>query len=269
MVTLATFHANLEKLMEDLAALKPSSIDDEARLVLRHVLGLGVQALPVYTAVDLCPNCDGPCPNLKSPYCSEWCKAQASMVRQFRSNTMSGVILEHEKQAVYGQILWWLIGGGYPRRVAMLTEAGKRQALRRVNGVCGCGALATTFDHLGSACNRPSNLKPVCKQCARIRPFLDSERMLSEQAKEVFTSSSGRMLATAPLRICDDPQLWDWRVFVKRDRPLTRSNPNPAKGKGVREAVSQTASCYDFASALRILDFLPGANDLEFQKAML
>lgn len=107
---------NLSRLINELARVgEPASIDDEARKVLLYALGLAEPREIIIEDPMLCPNCGAACDLPKSPYCSSWCREQASVIRQFRSNVASGTAFDPEKQAVYGQILWWLVGGGYPR----------------------------------------------------------------------------------------------------------------------------------------------------------
>lgn len=205
----------LEPLLEALSHISSDSIDDQARKVLAYTLNLTPSWTPFEQEPNQCPNCGKPCENPKSPYCSNWCREQSSMVRQFRSNVLTGAILIEEKQAVYGQIIWWLLGGDYPRRLAMVPESGKRQTLKRTGGLCECGQFATTFDHIGSACNRPSNLRPVCPACARIREFMHPEILDKPANQAILNNIASRLTATNALLICDDAASWNWREFLK------------------------------------------------------
>jgi len=89
------------------------SVEDQARGVL-HLLTESAESMRAEISPadpHLCPNCDGPVDKPSSPYCSETCRDRAAFVRQFRAAVASGTILEAEKQIVFGERLWWLLGG--------------------------------------------------------------------------------------------------------------------------------------------------------------
>lgn len=207
--------SDFARLREQLGQIStPKTIDDEARLVLAYTLELA-QPLSVRRSSSIsCPNCGTQCTTPRSPYCSAWCREEASVIRQFRSNLSSGSIFDPEKQAVFGQILWWLIGGGYPRRVAMVEPRSRAAALKSTAGLCDCGNPATTFDHKGSACNRSLNLRPVCQDCAKTRPFMDPELLAKARSTEILVEAGSRMAAEVAVRECDDFEAWDWRTFL-------------------------------------------------------
>ena len=98
-----------------------------------------------------CPNCNRPCPSTRSPYCSDRCRETSAFVRQFRNSVETGVILGVERQEALGQKLWFVLGGGYPRREALVPPKVILKVLERQGGLCEeCGAKATTIDHSGS-----------------------------------------------------------------------------------------------------------------------
>jgi hypothetical protein len=109
----------------DLAGL---SVEDQARGVLHLLTDAGGQAEAELQPANprLCPNCDGPVDKPSSPYSSETCRDRAAFVRQFWAAVASGTIFEAEKQIVFGERLWWLMGGGLPMRGSSIPESVKR-----------------------------------------------------------------------------------------------------------------------------------------------
>ena len=98
-----------------------------------------------------CPNCSCLVSSLKTPYCSAFCRDQAAFIRQFRGSVCDGSIFEPERQMGMGQALWSLVGGGFPRRQALVPARVVAKVLERDGGVCQvCGAPATEIDHTGS-----------------------------------------------------------------------------------------------------------------------
>ncbi len=98
-----------------------------------------------------CPNCDRTVGESKSPYCSGECREISSFVRQFRQALVTNAILDPEKQTALGQKLWYVLGGGYPRRDVLVPERVRLKVIEREGRKCQqCGAKATTIDHSGS-----------------------------------------------------------------------------------------------------------------------
>lgn len=98
-----------------------------------------------------CPNCDRVASSTKSPYCSSECREISAFVRQFRQAIATDAILDPEKQAALGQKLWYVLGGGYPRRGVLVPERVRLKVIEREGNKCQqCGAKATTIDHSGS-----------------------------------------------------------------------------------------------------------------------
>ena len=98
-----------------------------------------------------CPNCDRTVGESKSPYCSGECREISAFVRQFRHAIVTNAILDPEKQAALGQKLWYVLGGGYPRRDVLVPERVRLKVIEREGRKCQqCGAKATTIDHSGS-----------------------------------------------------------------------------------------------------------------------
>jgi len=207
---LRTVHAELPPL-----ASANLTIEDQARTVLHLLTPSEVPSEVVENDATRCPNCDAPCASLASPYCSKACRDQASWVRQMRVALASGSILDSEKQVVFGERLWWLLGGGLPMRESRLTESGKRQVIKRCEGKCEyCGAPMALIENHGSGCNRPFNLRAMCEKCAKTKAFMDPEFAARVDVTELLGELSRRIFAVAALRPCDDAESWDWRAFL-------------------------------------------------------
>jgi len=136
-------------------------------------------------------------------------------VRQFRAALASGTILEAEKQTVFGERLWWLLGGGLPMRDSRIPESAKRQVIKRSQGKCEfCASERTAIENFGSGCNRPLHLRAVCAAFSRTKPFGAPEFVQSSAVQEILVNLRQRIYAKVPLRPCDDPVNWDWRAYV-------------------------------------------------------
>jgi hypothetical protein len=161
---------------------------------------------------------------LRSPYCSESCREIAGFVRQFRTGLQLGWILEHDKQVALGQVLWHALGGGRPLRVAISPPKAIEKAIKRDQGLCQvCGEPATTVDHVGSGCNRPSNLRAVCAVCCTDRAFGDPA-VTGRPAFASLTQEIGqRVTSEIPLLDCDDGENWDWRAYLGARRKMSVS----------------------------------------------
>lgn len=197
-------------------------MEDQARSVLHLLVEAQIEfGQPPVAPVEftLCPNCDEPVERVSSPYCSDACQSQASFVRQFRAASATGTILTPEKQLVFGERLWWLLGGGLPLRESRITPSGKRQVTKRAGGNCEfCGAPMTAVENFGSGCNRPFNLRAVCDACSRTAPYGDVAFCQRPTVIAAITDLSRRVYAPAPIRVCDDPENWDWRAFIAQRR---------------------------------------------------
>ena len=164
---------------------------------------------------SLCPSCGAPSASEKSPYCGPACREEAGFVRQVRAGLADGSIFDAERQVAMGQVLWSLLGGGYPLRQSMILERSRVLVFKRSGGKCEiCGAEATSIDHVKTACNRPINLRAVCEGCTRTKPFGDADFLSSHAVSRLLTELAARIAANPPLRLCDDPATWDWRAYV-------------------------------------------------------
>jgi hypothetical protein len=98
-----------------------------------------------------CPNCDVLTHSQRSPYCSDSCREMSAFVRQFRHAVQDELIKSPEHQAALGQKLWFVLGGGYPRRDVLVPDKVRTKVIEREGNKCQqCGAKATTIDHSGS-----------------------------------------------------------------------------------------------------------------------
>jgi hypothetical protein len=110
-----------------------------------------VSLAPSFYDASCCPNCGAAVGGSTSPYCSPECREEAAFVRRVRRALTTGEAEDPTWQAMVGELLWHHLGGGYPRRQAMIPEAAKRQVLKRTQGRCEiCGNPASTFDQIGS-----------------------------------------------------------------------------------------------------------------------
>jgi len=157
-----------------------------------------------------CPNCGMPVDRPRSPYCSDRCREIAGWVRQVRRLIAEKHLPDPARAAILGQTLWALLRGGYPGRVAILPARSIQRVIARNEGKCEfCSQPATSVDHIGTACNREFNLRPVCSGCARTRPFGDPEIIGRAELAEMQV----RAVSREPLRVCDADE-WNWRALV-------------------------------------------------------
>lgn len=211
---------SMKQLHESLPSARDSSqtVEDHARSVLFLLLVATYGSTVISSkGVNLCPNCDGPVEKPSSPYCCETCRDRAAFVRQFRAAIDSETVLDAEKQTVFGERLWWLLGGGLPMRDSRIPESAKRQVIKRSGGKCEfCPNEMMTIENFGSGCNRPLHLRAVCATCSRTKPFGDAAFSQSPAAQAILTDLRQRIHAELPLKPCDDPVHWDWRTYVAR-----------------------------------------------------
>ena len=97
-----------------------------------------------------CPNCGVPVSSRTSPYCGDCCREQAAFIRQMRDRISNGTLLESQSQMMKGEQMWRLLGGGLPRRLALVPESSRKRVFKRSEGKCElCGAPATVIDNIG------------------------------------------------------------------------------------------------------------------------
>ena len=140
-------------LLADVNLLDESGdIEEQTRTVLGLLLSHPAPILvPSVVNFETCPNCGILVKSKRSPYCSDECREVAAFVRQFRSAVREDSIAIPEKQAALGQKLWYVLGGGYPRRDVLVPDRVRLKVIEREGGKCQqCGAKATTIDHSGS-----------------------------------------------------------------------------------------------------------------------
>lgn len=220
----------LERLAKELPAkLSPDqTIEDQARAVLGEFIRQVLQNESVIEArpddPTTCPNCGATTDSTRSPYCGDECREISGFVRQVRAGLAEETIFNQDRQVAFGQILWYLLGGGRPLRRHITPERAKLQVLKRENNICqGCGGEATTIDHLGTGCNRPINLRAVCEACCRDREFGTPEVVQRPSYAALQRELLARIGSGEPQRLCDDATTWDWRAYVNV-RKATLSN---------------------------------------------
>jgi hypothetical protein len=132
-----------------------ADIDDQARGAMLSLVevALKVRSFPIKfeSRNGECPNCGSPVISRRTPYCSEVCRCEAAFIRQFRAGLQHGSILERDRQVAFGENMWRILGGLYPRRQAMVLDRVLKRVMKRTDGMCeSCGAAASTVDHIGS-----------------------------------------------------------------------------------------------------------------------
>jgi len=129
-------------------------LDLRARAVLRILLDrLPSVVVPVAIEpnADLCPNCDRPVPSFTTPYYSDCCRERAAFIRPMRDSLANGSLLDPHRQAMKGEQMWRLLGGGLPRRLSLVPESARARVFKKQEGKCElCGAPATRIDNTGS-----------------------------------------------------------------------------------------------------------------------
>ena len=148
----------LKKLAEELPSVElldsvESDIEARTRSVLALLVGLEIDGdtTPVSLCPTTCPNCDTVVGSTRSPYCGDACREISAFVRQFRAGVEEETIFDPLRQAALGQKLWYVLGGGYPRREPLVPARVILKVIEREGGHCQeCGAKATTIDHSGS-----------------------------------------------------------------------------------------------------------------------
>lgn len=214
------FEELLKRLHHELPRFGPENDPDtQIRAVLRPVverMSPNIPTDPVPSDPQTCPNCGQPAASAKTPYCSDQCRAHAAFVRQFRSSLKDGSILEPQRQMGLGQALWSLQGGGFPRRQMMIEPKIVAKVIEKQGGKCQiCGKPATEVYHVGSACNRTSNLRAVCAECNPGKGFGEADYQPSKQVQALYDDYAARIAAEPAVRICDDAEIWDWRAYLK------------------------------------------------------
>lgn len=214
----------LTRALPELSLLDDShaNIEDRTRAVLRLVFEENVRVAPSILADPAtCPNCGILTESTRSPYCSEHCREVSAFIRQLRNGIENDLAEDPERQAAMGQMLWYLLGGGLPRRVSMVPDKAIQKVLDRENRTCeDCGGVATTIDHSRTACNRPINLRAVCQTCCRVRHYDDRTFRESESFKGELRELTSRVQNPNAIRCCDDAETWNWREFLKRRKSV-------------------------------------------------
>lgn len=148
-------------LIDELTASLPPSedaatgenLDHRARAVLRLLVDRMEPGPSEVISSDpaTCPNCGVSVYSKSTPYCSDCCRERTAFVRQMRDGLAKETLLDPARQVMKGEVLWRLLGGGLPRRLALVPESSRRAVFKRSEGKCEvCGAPATTIDNTGS-----------------------------------------------------------------------------------------------------------------------
>ena len=106
---------------------------------------------PIHVSPKNCPNCGIFVETMRSPYCGDDSREMSAFIRQCRSAVEDDKTSDIERQVALGQKLWYVLGGGYPRRDVLIPIKVRIKVLEREGSRCQqCGAKATTIDHSGS-----------------------------------------------------------------------------------------------------------------------
>lgn len=203
------------------------SADDQevsARVLLARLIASGPRdrhPQPVPADPATCPNCGITVASPRSPYCGEACRETAAFVRHVRAGIAEGSLEDPDRQVALGQVLWHLLGGGRPLRLSLVPDRAIARVIAREAGRCqACGGLATTVDHIATGCNRPINLRAVCANCSKTRPFGDPDLMAGSEFRRRHQELAARIGAPCAVRCCDDAASWDWREYVQVRKAL-------------------------------------------------
>jgi hypothetical protein len=213
-----------------LRVLSRKSLSDDRRLGLTF-MDYARQTEEIFGTVDLGPG-GGPPPvpepgvrclscgadlNVRSLYCDEFCKGVAKFVRYVRGCQADGRVRKPDIQEAIGVRILMLNGGGYPERERDLPAALRKSIFLRDEGKCQvCGDVATQIDHIKGSSDAPFNLRAACGPCNRRLAFEAAGIADSEQQafiEELWDDLAERVAASAPIRVCDDPDEWKhkWR----------------------------------------------------------
>lgn len=209
-----TWEDRLDQVRNDLTAGEP----------LRLVLQGGVPGVRMTWPATACPGCGEAVRLDRSPYCGESCREKAGFVRQCRAMIERGLPPNDDRRQMLSQVLWGMLGGGYPHRLLEIPGRTIEKVLERDEGRCyACRGPADQVEHLRTACNRPINLAAVCARCRRTCDYMDAQFLERNDVIANLRELGARSTAEQPLRRCDDPVNWDWRAFLRERKPQSAS----------------------------------------------
>lgn len=219
------------------AAAEGEDLSLQARATLAIVVQMAVESAQSDTPEApadpwACPNCGVAVESERSPYCSAACREQSSFVRTVRRAVQGDEEFDEERLTTLGQNLWRLLGGGLPLRISIVPASTVRRVLAREEGKCqSCGGEASLVEHIGTGCNRPINLRAVCGSCSGVKPFGDPGFLAQREVQDLLRELARRIGSEQPLRLCDDPERWDWRAFVVARKVSPKPSGTPARRK--------------------------------------
>jgi hypothetical protein len=146
----------IQRVLFGLPTVAGGTPEEDARSVLRllfqPIADRMLTPLPqIESDANLCPNCGAAVASTRSPYCGGVCRDTAAFVRQIRTSLAEGTLVDEERQAAFGQLFWYQLGGGRPYRQQLVDDKGLKRVFKNYDGRCAdCGAPATTIDHIGT-----------------------------------------------------------------------------------------------------------------------
>ncbi len=177
--------------------------------------------------IPLCPNCDGPILVGPQLFCSEKCQQTAGLIRWWRNILANGKIDDIVIQDTLHMRLVKTVKGGYPRKERHLDPVQRYQIFERDRGLCvKCQQPGKEIDHINGSSADPSNLQLLCRKCHEDKTYADLAKIETLEEKSEARSIEARATSPAPVRVCDDGEIWAkvWRKRMAAIREFFKGN---------------------------------------------
>ena len=198
---------------------------------------------------DLCANCDAELEiDSQSLFCSEFCQQVAKFVRYARK--AHGDMTrwnDREVQIALQKKMASLLGGGYPAKDRYLPREKREEVIARDEGRCrNCGKAGSEIDHVVGSSNDASNLQLLCRECHDTKTLRSYSLATKEQQVWGKNLWDTRVLASTPVRPCDDECRWEqeWRPLriQRREKLIGQFNAIPVHPREIGPANGPTKS---------------------------
>lgn len=162
-----------------------------------------------------CANCRSEV-SAATPYCSDFCRDLAAIVRYGRKANAEGRSNHPDFLEGFGISFIKVLKGGYSVKARRLTATQRSAIFARDAGICRlCGAKADQIDHISGDSSEANNLRAVCGPCnlkLAHAPDLDAtpEENAAWRSNGIGLSQTlaDRIGASNPLMACDDHKIW-------------------------------------------------------------